>query len=88
MRKVVNEHSGEKFWSSKIKNREDVLRLIMDSSFFVKERNKVCRLVNHTLETILRNMCYRIHYLRLQRLQWIYPDSGFLAKYYHWGKTQ
>ena len=87
MRKVVNEHLGEKFWFSNIKNREDVLRLTMDSSFFITGRNKVCQRVNHTLETISRNMCYRIHHLRLQRLQWMYPDSGLLAKCYHRGTT-
>ena len=69
MYEVVNEHFGQNFWSRNIKQREDLVKFILDASFFVEQKNRVGRNVCVKLETITRDMCYRIHSRRLNILK-------------------
>ena len=69
MYEVVNEHFGQDFWSRNIKQREDLVKFILDASFFVEQKNRVGRNVCVKLETITPDMCYRIHSRRLNILK-------------------
>ena len=62
---LIDNELGETFWENHIKTNEDLVRLILDSSFVVENiRMKRYRDLRARIEAITRQLCYRIHMRR------------------------
>ena len=59
---LIDNELGETFWENHIKTNEDLVRLILDSSFVIENiRMKRYRDLRARIEAITRQLCYRIH---------------------------
>ena len=62
---LIDNELGETFWENHIRTNEDLVRLILDSSFFIRDiRMKRYRDLRARIEAITRQLCYRIHMRR------------------------
>ena len=62
---LIDNELGETLWENHIKTNEDLVRLILDSSFVIENiRMKRYRDLRARIEAITRQLCYRIHMRR------------------------
>ena len=69
IKQIIDNELGVAVWNDNIKNRDELVRLIIDNSvlFQTKDGRKEQNLVNQ-LEKLSRNLCYRIHNKKLVKL--------------------
>ena len=70
MYEVVNEHFGQNFWSRNIKQREDLVKFILDASFFVRTEEscwKKCvrEVRDNNSRHVLQNPLSQVKYLKM-----------------------
>ena len=67
---LIDTTLGERFWMLNIKTNVDLVRLILDSSFFIADiKTKRKETLRHRIEFITRTMCHRIHIHRCSLIQ-------------------
>ena len=62
---LIDNELGETFWENHIRTNEDLVCLILDSSFIIRDiRMKRYWDLRARIEAITRQLCYRIHMRR------------------------
>ena len=66
MKMLIDKSSNPTVWNNHITSRAALVKLIMDNSVFINVRNgRRKHALIHQLESMSRNLCYRIHNKRL-----------------------
>ena len=66
MKTLIDHSSNPTVWDDHITSRAELVKLIIDNSVFINARyGRRKQALVHQLESLSRNLCYRIHNKRL-----------------------
>ena len=70
LKTLLDQQLGSSFWKENITSQENLVKLILDSSFLIHYgEKKRYRDLRHRIESITRKLCHRLHLHRTNKLQ-------------------
>ena len=70
LKTLLDQQLGSSFWKENITSQENLVKLVLDSSFLIHYgEKKRYRDLRHRIESITRKLCHRLHLHRTHKLQ-------------------